>query len=116
MHIGNIRLPNVFEKGPVTVKMPIWEVLCTNIEKRVIIKEIKQYIIKCPKLTGLREDYGTPAFFMQIIAETIAGSFHRIGTPCVTCYHNFKNITHLNKLITYDICGAFRKCSNITHI
>ena len=23
MHIGNIRLPNVFEKGPVTVKMPI---------------------------------------------------------------------------------------------
>ena len=22
MHIGNIRLPNVFEKGPVTVKMP----------------------------------------------------------------------------------------------
>ena len=24
MHIGNIRLPNVFEKGPVTVKMPIY--------------------------------------------------------------------------------------------
>ena len=23
MHIGNIRLLNVFEKGPVTVKMPI---------------------------------------------------------------------------------------------
>ena len=23
MHIGNIRLPNVFGKGPVTVKMPI---------------------------------------------------------------------------------------------
>ena len=24
MHIGNIRLLNVFEKGPVTVKMPIF--------------------------------------------------------------------------------------------
>ena len=25
MHIGNIRLPNVFEKGPVTVKMPLYQ-------------------------------------------------------------------------------------------
>ena len=27
MHIGNIRLPNVFEKGPVTVKMPSYALL-----------------------------------------------------------------------------------------
>ena len=30
MHIGNIRLPNVFEKGPVTVKMPIYISLNTR--------------------------------------------------------------------------------------
>ena len=48
------------------------------------------------------------------IASLSNGSIHCLGTHCVTCYHNFKSITHLNKVITYNICGAFRKCVNIT--
>ena len=37
-----------------------------------------------------------------LATERCYGSFFRIGTLCVTCY-NFKNITHLNKVITFVV-------------
>ena len=123
MHIGNIRLPNVFEKGPVTVKMPKSH---NRLQQPFVHDKSHKGIMRCcTRREPLFPFWQIPMLTFGLTSKTckqpfIAGCTHG-GRVLSTCSESKKNFyffyyTYLQNLTTNPgkpTLHKIRKFSNI---